>query len=323
MTFWCSQADLTQLGAGGVDRVLKLQQQLQQIEQQAKDAGLSPAEFLSTKAAKPLRDAYLAGFKQLEEIKRSPYLPGRGERVSDKPMSDAERSLAGKLSRLYAPDGAKGTSEELLHILTQSTAGKFRDSAALMQMLNDQINQGDRSVTLGQALAARGVLLELGAGQGLVKINRDTGELSVGEAAKGSDLDLKDAEDAAQLRRLTGEQQQAVTDSLLKRRASLNPDVRRDVDMLERQAKPLLDLGRGELSVGDLTRTIGQFSALERTKPGDIAKAGGGRTGHLTLNGTCRIVNSETLSLSGNVTGGDLDHNDMLTNILPMASQSV
>lgn len=318
-----SQADLTQLGAGGVDRVLKLQQQLQQIEQQAKDAGLSPAEFLSTKAAKPLRDAYLAGFKQLEEIKRSPYLPGRGERASDKPMTDAERSLAGKLSRLYAPDGAKGTAEELLHILTPSTSGKFRDSAALMQTLNDQINQGDRSVTLGQALAARGVLLELGAGQGLVKINRDTGELSVGEAAKGSDLDLKDAEDAAQLRRLTGEQQQAVTDSLLKRRASLNPDVRRDVDMLERQAKPLLDLGRGELSVGDLTRTIGQFSALERTKPGDIAKAGGSRTGHLTLNGTCRIVNSETLSLSGNVTGGDLEHNDMLTNILPMASQSV
>lgn len=318
-----SKADLEQLGAGGLDRVLKLQQQQQQIERQAKEAGLTPEQFLQTPAAKTLREAYSAGFKELEQIKRSPYMPGRGERVADKPMSEAERSLADKLSRLHGAGGAVGTQEELLHVLTQTTAGKFRDSEKLMQTLTDQLNQGDRSLTLGQALAARGVLLEMGAGQGLVKIDRTTGELQVGADAKGSALNLKDAEDAAHLRRLTGEQQQSVLDALTKRRSSLDPAIRRDVDMLERQAKPLLDLGRGELSIGDLTRTIGQFSALERTKPADIAKTGAGKIGQLTLNGTCRLLNSETLSISGNVTGGDLEHNDMLTNLLPMASQSV
>ena len=318
-----SRADLEHLGAGGLDRVLQLQDVQRQIEHEAKAAGMSPEAFLATGKGGKLRDAYLTGVTELEKIKRSPHLPGRGDRGDVKPMSAAELSLADKLSRLHAPGGVANTQEELLRLMTQSTAGKLRSSEALMTTLTDQLSQGDRSLTVGQAVAARGVLLEMGAGQGLVKINRETGELSVGTNATGSNLNLKDAEDAAQLRRLTGEQQQTVMDALMQRRASLSSDVQRDLDMLERQASPLRDIGRGDLSIGDLTRTLGQFSAVDRTKAADIAKAGGGRTGQLTLNGTCRLLNSETLSISGNVTGGDLEHNDMLTNLLPMASQSV
>jgi hypothetical protein len=83
-------------------------------------------------------------------------------------------------------------------------------------------------------------------------------------------------------------------------------------------AAPLEHIGRGDMSLGALTKRLEQFSNVDRT-----SLAGQEKTKPtVRISGSVRIENNEMLAINGELTG-DLEHNGMPTQLVGSTSQSI
>jgi len=277
---------------------------------------------------------YVSQLEAIEKIKDTNRMPGHGPRAGDKAMGRHERELAQTMSefatgKLYESQASEKdfdlrkaqintVVDELLNMTSSATEGKFKDSKELRRALSEQIGKGDRVLPMARAIIAREEMTELASEQGLIgfKGEGDERRLVFGDEAK--DAARLTADD---LKNLTGTQRQKAIDSLKAKRDELDETSQLELGTLERQSKYLEDIGRGDMSLEDLERTIGQFSSVDRAKLTSAASGAGG-TKKMELTGRVRIENNEMLAINGQVSTGGLEHNDLATNLLAPSSQS-
>lgn len=320
-----NDADIEQLGAGGLGLVTGQFDAEGKIADLAAKAGVSAAELLAGRGpaelvaeARKLRAGLVDNWEKIRDIKRVGLMP---EGAGRPPMSAHERdvhsrvrdfitgkAIADKMkpgANIKDVQASEATSRLLAHVSTDSTAA----SAEGRKQLLSEISKGDRAVAVVQAMAARDELVEMASTQGVVRMTPDG--LAFGAGKDGRALT------AHELSSLSGEERQKAINAL--RAADKDEDTQRVFDSLQPQMGPFGGVGGSKVGIAELMSQVKQLSASERESLGGGA---GGDKVAMTLDGVVEVINPEMLAIRGSLDGGP-EHNDVATSLVSPTSGTV